>query len=160
MHNQGNIATEGNPNSGLYSYRIESQHCTPQSFGQIEALYMHSLYENHPTGPGLEACVFRATNTGLNESLGPASGLRQTQNICITFVQRRLRRWADAVQMSYKSFVFAGLSSQSGSPLIFMILYVQIIFSITHFMRRSPAVLTFVVNFIGFRLTVLLLGWL
>ena len=51
---------------------------------------MHSLYENQPTWPGLEPCVFRSTNTGLNESLGPASGFQQTQNICITFVQRRL----------------------------------------------------------------------
>ena len=38
---------------------------------------------------------------------------QQTQNICITFVQRRhqrLRRWSNIVQMSYKYFVFAGVT--------------------------------------------------
>ena len=39
----------------------------------------------------------------------PGEGLaQQTQNICITFVQR-LRRWSNIVQMLYKCFVFSGL---------------------------------------------------
>ena len=33
-----------------------------------------------------------------------------TQNICTTFVQCRLGRWDDIVQMLYKRIVFSGMS--------------------------------------------------
>ena len=76
-----------------YSYRMTSrvlhcaqyhiQHCTPHTFEQFGALYLHNLDDKHPPWPRYEPSTseFRV-KTGTNEPLGPVL----TDPLYMTFV--------------------------------------------------------------------------
>ena len=97
LHNRGNIATGGNPKSGLYALLLSNDpnsfysaqyhrqlHYTLHAFEQFGTLYMQNLDDKHPTPPGFDPSTseFRAT-TGSNEPSGPDHGEGPYEHLCI-----------------------------------------------------------------------------
>ena len=65
----------------LYSAQYHRQQCTPHTFEQFGALYMHNHDDKYPSRPGFEPGTPRfQAPVDMNEPSGPAASLIMREN--------------------------------------------------------------------------------